>query len=136
MFLDDSDESFQNLFSTLDKFGICSDCKINLSKSDAIWIGSKRGTNYFPYSDKGLSWNTLTFKTLGIVFHLDTKYMFDLNYKVKVKLKQIEQTLNCWRAKNLSIVGKICVIKTLLLPQLSYQFSVLCIKTPNFFLIL
>ena len=130
-FLDGSDESFQNLFSTLDKFGICSGCKINLSKSDAIWIGSKRGTNYFPYSDKGLSWNTSTFKTLGIVFHLDTKYMFDLNYKVK--LKQIEQTLNCWRARNLSLVGKICVIKTLLLPQLLYQFSVLCIKTPKTF---
>ena len=31
-FLDGSDESFQNLFSTLDKFGICSGCKINLSK--------------------------------------------------------------------------------------------------------
>ena len=126
-FLDGSDESFQNLFSTLDTFGICSSCKINLSKSDAIWIGSKRGTNYFPYSDKGLFWNTSTFKTLGIVFHLDTKYMFDLNYKVK--LKQIKQTLNCWRARNLSLVGKICVIKTLLLPQLLYQFSVLCIKT-------
>ena len=65
------------------------------------------------------------------IFHLDTKYMFDLNYKVK--LKQIEQTLNCWRARNLSLVGKICVIKTLLLPQLLYQFSVLCIKTPKTF---
>ena len=107
---------------------------INLSKSDAIWIGSKGGINYFPYSDKGLSWNTLTSKTLGIVFYLDTEYMFDLNYKVR--LKQIEQTLNCWRARNLSIVGKICVIKTLLLPQLLYQFSVLCIRHQQFCLIL
>ena len=57
--------------------------------------------------------------------------MFDLNYKVK--LKQIEQTLNCWRARNLSLVGKICVIKTLLPAQLLYQFSVLCIKTPKTF---
>ena len=57
--------------------------------------------------------------------------MFDLNYKVK--LKQIEQTLNCWRARNLSLIGKICVIKSLLLPQLLYLFSVLCIKIPDSF---
>ena len=50
-----------------------------------------------------------------------------------IKLKSIENTLNCWRARNLSLVGKICVIKTLLLPQLLYFFSVLCIKLPNKF---
>ena len=49
------------------------------------------------------------------------------------KLKSIENTLNCWRARNLSLVGKICVIKTLLLPQLLYVFSVLCIKLPKKF---
>ena len=57
--------------------------------------------------------------------------MFDLNYKVK--LKQIEGTLNCWRTRHLSLIGKICVIKTLLLPQLLYLFSVLSIKIPNYF---
>ena len=60
--------------------------------------------------------------------------MFDLNYKVK--LKQIKQSLNCWRARNLSLIGKICVIKSLLLPQLLYQFSVCVSKSPNRFLML
>ena len=92
---------------------------------------SKKGSNTFPLSEKGLPWKTSSFKALGIVFHLNTKYMFDLNYKVK--LKQIEQSLNCWRARNLSLIGKICVIKSLLLPQLLYQFSVLCIKIPKSF---
>ena len=54
--------------------------------------------------------------------------MFDLKYKVK--FKQIEQVLNCWRARNLSLIGKICVIKSLLLPQLIYLFSVLSLKIP------
>ena len=71
------------------------------------------------------------FKALGINFLINTKAMFDLNYKVK--LKQIEGTLNCWRSRNLSLVGKICVIKTLLWPQLLYLFSVLSIKIPNAF---
>ena len=41
-FLSGSDDSFHNLFTTLDTFGICSGCKLNFSKSEAIWIGSKR----------------------------------------------------------------------------------------------
>ena len=57
--------------------------------------------------------------------------MFDLNYKVK--LKQIEGILNCWKARNLSLIGKICVIKSLLLPQLLYLISVLCFKISKYF---
>ena len=57
--------------------------------------------------------------------------MFDLHYKPR--LKQIECTLNCWRSRNVSIAGKICVVKTLLglLPQLLYLFSALCIQIPS-----
>ena len=51
-----------------------------------------------------------------------------------MKLKSIENTLNCWRARNLSLVGKICVIKTLLLRHLLYFFSVFCIELPNYFI--
>ena len=119
------------LFENLDKFSNCSGCKINLKKSEAIWIGARRGSLHFPMLDKGLVWKTNNFKTLGIHFSLNSNSMFDLKYKVK--LKQIEGTLNCWRSRNLTIMGKICVIKTLFLPQLLFLFSVLSIKIPNSF---
>ena len=64
-------------------------------------------------------------------FSLNLNTLFDLNFKTK--LHQIEQTLNCWRARGLSLIGKICVIKSLMLPQLLYLFSVLCIKIPESF---
>jgi len=130
-FLNGSLESFDNLFSTLDMFAVCSGCKANLSKSGAIWIGAKKGCSDFPYQDKGLQWNSDKFKTLGINFSLNIDALYNLNYKVK--LEQIEQTLNCWRARNLSLLGKICVIKSLVLPQLLYLFSALCIKIPDSF---
>jgi hypothetical protein len=128
-FIDGSSESFDNLFSTLDIFATCSGCKINLLKSEAIWIGSRKGATFFPYQDKGLQWKDDNFKSLGITFSLNIKSLYFLNYKPKLDL--IERTLSCWRARNLSIIGKICVIKTLLLPQLLYLFSVLCIKIPK-----
>ena len=47
--LDGSRESFDPLFDSLDVFGKYSDCKINLSKSEAVWIGSNRGCLDFLY---------------------------------------------------------------------------------------
>ena len=88
----------------------------------------KRGLKTFPLSDQGLTWKINHFKTLGIHFSLKIGSMFDLNYKTK--LKQIDGVLNCWHTRNLSLISNICVIKTLLLPQLLYLFSVRCIKIP------
>ena len=130
-FLDGSKSSFEHLFKILDKFGLYSGCKINLSKTEAIWIGSKRGCQETPLAEKGISWKTSQFKPFGINFSLNVNSIFDLNYKEK--LKRIEQTINCWRMRNLSLIGKICVIKSLVLPQLLYLFSVLCIKIPKIF---
>ena len=45
----------------------------------------------------------------------------------------MEQTINCWKIRNLSLIGRVCVIKTLVLPQLIYLFSVLSIKLPSSF---
>ena len=130
-FSDGSDDSLFHLFDTLFKFGQCSGCKLNLSKTEAIWIGSKKGCQDFPYANRGISWKKSNFKCLGITFSLNVSKIFDLNYKDK--LKKIEQTVNCWRMRNLSLIGKVCVLKTIVLPQLIFLFSVLCIKVPHSF---
>ena len=127
-FVDGTGDSFKNLFDILNKFGRYSGCKMNITKTEAIWIGSKRGCQEFPLRDKGITWRPSNFKSLGVNFSLDLGLMFDLNYKEK--LKRIKQTVNCWRMRNLSLIGKVCVIKTIVLPQLIFLFSVLCIKIP------
>ena len=129
--VDGSRDTFNTLFDIVNKFGKYSGCKINLSKTEAVWIGSKRGCQEFPLEDQGVTWKSSTFKSLGINFSLDLGLIFDLNYKEK--LKRMKQTLNCWRMRNLSLIGKICVIKSLVLPQLLYLFTVLSIKIPQKF---
>ena len=130
-FLQGDLESFQLLFSTLDKFASFSGCKINLSKYEAIHIGSLKGSDSCPFKDVGLKWKSNSFKTLGINFSLNINSLYELNFIPK--LAKIEQTLNCWRHRNLSLLGKVTVIKSLLLPQLLYLFSVLCIHIPKSF---
>ena len=130
-FLNGDLDSFTNLFNVLRDFGSLSGCKINMSKSEAIHIGSSKGSDFKPYSNEGLVWKDNTFSTLGINFSLNVKALYELNFIPK--LTHIQQTLNCWRSRNLSLIGKITVIKSLLLPQLLYLFSVLCIPMPKIF---
>ena len=127
-FVDGSKETFEALFRILNTFGKFSGCKINLSKTEAIWIGSKRGSQEFLFEDQGLRWKSCNFKSLGVNFSLNLGLIYDLNYKEK--LKHMSQTLNLWRMRSLSLIGKVCVIKTLVLPQLLYLFSVLSVKIP------
>ena len=124
-------ESFQVLFSTLDKFASFSGCKINMSKYEAIHMGSLKGSDSCPFKDVGLKWKSNSFKTLGINFSLNINSLYELNFIPK--LAKIEQTLNCWRHRNLFLLGKVTVIKSLLLPQHFYLFPVLCIHIPNSF---
>ena len=127
-FLDGFDNSFNNLFESVSIFGRYSGCR---SKTEAIWIGSKKGCVERPHVLRGISWKTSQFKCLGVSFSLNVKLIFDLNYREK--FKRMKQSINCWRMRNLSLIGKVCVIKTLVLPQLLFLFSVLCIKIPKIF---
>ena len=131
VFLNGNAESFHNLFELLHKFALFSGCKINLSKSEAIHIGSLKGSTFHPLQEEGLQWKDNSFKALGILFSLNTKSLYELNYVPK--LVQIEHTLNCWKHRNLSLLGKIAVVKALLLPQLIFIFTVLCFNIPQLF---
>ena len=126
-------DSFLNLFEMLQYFDSFSGCRINMSKSEAIHIGSSKSSKDKPFEENGLTWKIKSFKALGVTFSLETKCLYELNFPMK--LRKVEQVMNCWRQRNLSLIGKITVVKSLLLPlsQFLYLFSVLCIDIPHSF---
>ena len=133
-FVQGDQESFTNLFDfndTLNNFARFSGCSVNMSKSEAIHVGSLKGSDFKPFQNDGLVWKENTFKYLGVQFSLNIRSLYELNFIPK--LNQIQQTLNCWRTRSLSLIGKVTVIKSLLLPQLLYLLSVLCISIPKSF---
>ena len=115
-FVQGDQESFTNLFDTLNNFARFSGCSVNMSKSEAIHVGSLKGSDFKPFQNDGLVWKENTFKYLGVQFSLNIRSLYELNFIPK--LNQIQQTLNCWRTRSLSLIGKVTVIKSLLLPQL------------------
>ena len=72
-----------------------------------------------------LSWGKTAFKLLGINFHIELDQMEKINFKEKIQ--KIRLLIKLWNRRYLTPLGKITVIKTLLLPILNHLF----ISIPN-----
>ena len=56
LILDGTQESLERSFAILEKFGEVSGLRVNCEKTEALWIGSKKGSNQIIYSHKNLKW--------------------------------------------------------------------------------
>ena len=66
------------------------------------------------------SWGSEQFKLLGITFDVDLNKIKEINYTDKIL--KITNTIKLWKRRYLTPLGKITVIKTLLLPILNNLF--------------
>ena len=55
------------------------------------------------------------FKILGLWFHVDLDRMVALNYKEKID--KMNKILSHWKRRNLTVYGKVTVIKSLVIPK-------------------
>ena len=104
------------------KFEKMSGLKLNLEKCEIIELGSMRlKQSDVPKQLAKLKINKGIFKTLGIWFAKDQGQCIELNYDVR--LKNISSMLQIWRQRNLSWKGRIMIIKTLILSQVTHLFN-------------
>jgi archaellin len=123
LFLEDS-ESLKNVLELIDKFYLCSGLKLNREKTDAMWIGSLKQNKEKPLK---INWTNKPIKSLGIWFSLDNNDAIEQNYKEK--LKNISTLLHIWSQRDLSLKGKITVLKSIVMPQILYVAS--CLYVPD-----
>ena len=121
LMLNEENESFQESINTLRSFERESGLKMNLEKTQAIWVGDPRHKNKINQW-KQLNW-VCQFDLLGITFNVKQDTMIRSNFDKKIV--DIDKTLNLYRKFNLSIIGKINVIKSLAIPKLVYLLTVL-----------
>ena len=69
--------SAARLFELLNKFEILSGLKINCSKTEGMWIGSKRHYKEKPF---GVKWPDEPIKALGVYFTYDQKLLKEKNF--------------------------------------------------------
>jgi exonuclease III len=98
--------------------------KLNKNKTEAMWIGSQRNSDRKPLE---LKW-VKEVHALGITFSYDTDVM---NLKNLIgKIKSFKQILNMWSQRDLSLIGKITILKTLAFSKIIYPCGML--YTPKY----
>ena len=116
-YLDGSVNSCRVLFEDLGIFAKYSGLKPNIKKTQAFWVGKDAETREPICSDLALRW-TKKLQVLGIIFANDETQSVEENYGSK--LTRISAIIASWNRRNLSLGGKIIIIKTLLLPILTH----------------
>ena len=85
-----------------------------------LWIGANTGREEKLCPENDLRWMRDKVKTLGVWLSTDPEIMLKANYEEKIKFKA---SLGCWELRRLSLLGKITVLKSLIVSQLTYISS-------------
>ena len=125
LILDGSEKSLNEALLELDWYAKLSGLNINFTKTQVVWIGSKKYSNDTLGQHRNLSWGKTSFKLLGINFDVDLDKIVNINYNERIL--QIKKLIKIWSKRNLTVIGKITVVKTLILPVLNH----LIITLPN-----
>ena len=113
-------DSIPELLVLLKHFRNLSGLEINATKTEGMWLGTWKNNLETPFSFR---WPRDRIKALGIFFSYDLRKATELNFIEKIR--NLEKTLNSWKRRNLTLLGKINIVKTLGLSKLIYNTSVL-----------
>ena len=123
--------SFETCIKLLDKFGSKSGLLINYEKTSAIWLGSCKNSMVRYMSHLKIEWNLEKFKILGIWFTNDLKNCCDINYQEK--LADVKHLFKVWVKRQLTPLGRIAILKSLILSKLIHLWILLPNPPENFF---
>ena len=116
LFLDGTKKSLRATIKTLDYFDQASGLKMNVSKTKASWIGSKRFSEDTICHELGLDW-VHSFTALGISYN--TRELRDITeLNCNTKLSEIDNLLTKWDRRNITLIGRILIVKSLALSKL------------------
>ena len=113
LFLKSNEENLRNALSILRWFYTKSGLKINMSKTKVIRIGPIRETDCRFCRENNLDWvSQLT--ALGI--HYDVLNMSNITKdNIELKLNEMSKLMQAWSCRNITPLGRITVLKSLIL---------------------
>ncbi len=117
-------ESAKCFLSEVKTFGLYSGLKLNKEKTEGLWLGSNSENINAPL---GISWPTKPLRILGVYHSYNTA---DCNkYNFEEKINNTKSVMNLWKMRNLTILGRIQIVKTFIISKFLYTCSV--ISTPQ-----
>ena len=119
-----NDISLQKFLELVEAFGECSGLRINHDKSEVMLLGnSVRPFLRSETENQNLEIKN-SVKILGVHFTYDSRAKRKLNFDEIVT--SIKQKLHIWRWRNLTIFGRIQIVKTFIIPVFLFRASLVC----------
>ena len=125
--------SIKGIFKEYERFTRISGLELNADKTEVLRIGHKKFENLvmkFSYLGNDYSIPSVNkIKICGIFFCNDLEEEYDLN--ILEKVERFESQLKRWMCRNLTLEGKILIVKTFGLSQIIYNLQCyqICKKT-------
>ena len=119
--------SLSALMGTFGKFSEFSGLQINMEKSQILQIGNVREPNAeLKKEAQNMQWCE-EINILGILFSADRACMLQSNYGLL--MEKMRKTLEPWRARSSTLMGKVQIVNSLMLSQAVYKL--LTINSPS-----
>ena len=112
-------QSIENALDEIQNFGKYAGLKLNIHKTQGMLLGNLK---YETVKNININWTEQPIKCLGIWFgrsSLVSEYNWDK------KLKTMEDKIQIWKQRNLTLFGKVLIIKSMVLSNITLQASVL-----------
>ena len=115
-------QSVSETLSTFNNFGSMSGFKLSYEKTSIYRIGSIKNTDA-QYYTQDIKWTNNPINVLGVYVSNDLDECMELNYNTIIC--KIKNTLNNWINRDLSLLGKVTVVNTLIASLFVYKMTVL-----------
>ena len=117
LFLRD-EESINEALNTIKTFGEYAGTRLNQQKTIGMWLGTwKNRQDKF----RNIQFSIKPIKALGLYFGYNTELKNKLNWESKIE--KLENVTKAWSMRNLSLPGRILLIKSLGISQVIYNAS-------------
>ena len=113
-----NDNSLFNFFELLKSFGECSGLKINHDNSGIMLLGDYAHSSLNHSLFKSVKIKA-SVKILGIHFTYDYRIKQKMNFDELIN--SIKDKLRIWRWRDLTIIGRIQIVKTFIIPNLAFS---------------
>ena len=115
--------SLRESIKCMNEFYIASGLKLNDKKTRPMWIGPNSGVERRICPEIELGWRDGPAEYLGVLLNQNERDVAELNYARKINA--LKGKLAPWGSKGLTPYGKVHILKTEALSQLTYLMSVL-----------
>ncbi len=114
-----------NTLTLVNQYSKFSGLTLNKKKTEAMWLGRDKDSKR---EVAGLKWKLVnpTIKVLGVIFS-NRICASAINDNWEGRIQKVKRLIKSWEKRDLSIIGKIHIVKTFLLSQFIYLMQAICL---------